>query len=363
VWRCPPGRSAAQKTWENGREEEARAKGLDRELDAERRDADDALSASGRELSTARAELDGHIAAASRVIDDDRVQALVPGATDAWVVGSHLRELVTAAVLAGRAESRGLAERLEQLRSELDALGLEGLLPPSEDVRRVWEVLLAAGIGATSGWKWLAEKLDGDERVAALKRNPGLAGGVLLTDPDRLGEARRALVEAGVQTSGVVVLGSPAGLGAEATGSPAPVRPAQYDPAWTQRERAQREAEAEEVECRLRKVRAALGIDEPLLDLVSDLLRRCPPGPAGPACRDSGAPGGHGYRRRAAGAGGPAGVRGVGGGAGGARGRDTRPSGRRPASVDPGPRRRRAGPPGGRRDHRRPGGRDRRRWF
>lgn len=267
----------AEEAWENGRADEAQAKVRDRELDSERRDAEDTLGASGRDLSAARAELDGHVAAAARIIGNDRVQALVPGAIDAWAIGDHLTDMVTAAVLAGRAESRSLTERLEQVRGELDAMCVEGLLPPCPDVRRVWEALLAAGIGATSGWKWLAERLEGDERVAALERNPGLAGGVLLTDPHRLEEARRALVEAGVETSGVVVLGSSTDLGTEALGAPAPVRPAQYDPAWTQRERAQREAEAAEVERRLNEIRAGLGIDEPLLDQVSDLLRRCPP--------------------------------------------------------------------------------------
>lgn len=241
------------------------------------RETERSLDDAGRAVGAVRAELDGHVAEATAIAADPRVQAIAPGTTDVWAIADHLVDHLTVAVQAGRSSVRDLDARLAVVRAELDALGIDGLLPPSPDLLRVWDALASAGIAATSGWHWLADKLDGPARIAALERNPGLAGGVLVADPGRVDEARRALVDAGVETTGVVVVGTAADLDSEAPGVPAPVRPAQYDPAWTQRERDRRQAEAEEMEAQLGATRAELAVDEPLLDRVGDLLRRCPP--------------------------------------------------------------------------------------
>ncbi|MGI8807670.1 MAG: hypothetical protein ACR2KK_07485 [Acidimicrobiales bacterium] len=239
--------------------------------------AEGTVDRSGRELGGVRAELDAYVTEATAIAADPRVQALAPGAVDVWAVADHLDDRLTVAVQAGRSSVRSLDEQLAALRNELDALGVDGLLPPTPDLRRVWDALASAGIAATSGWQWLADKLDTAGRVAALERNPGVAGGVLVADAGRIDDARRALIEAGVETTGVVVLGTAADLDLDAPGVPAPVRPAQYDPAWTQRERVWREAEAERIEAELSAARARLAVDEPLLDRVHDALRRCPP--------------------------------------------------------------------------------------
>ncbi len=254
----------------------ASAQAFQRQATADLLAAERRLAGAGHDLGTVRSELDRHITESGAIAAEPEVQMIAPGAADLWTVADHVVEHLTAAVLGGRASVRELDERLTTLWAELDALGVDGLLPPSADLRRVWDALTDAGIAATSGWQWLADKLDGPGRIAALERNPGLAGGVLLADAGRLDHARQVLADAGVDTTGVVVLGTAGDLDTNAPGSPAPVRPALYDPGWAQRERDERQVEAEDVKARLATSRAGLAVGEPLLDRVHDLLRRCP---------------------------------------------------------------------------------------
>ncbi len=324
----------------------ASAQALQRQTTADLLATERRLAAAGHDLGTVRSELDRYVTESEAITGEPGIQVIAPGATDLWTVADHVVEHLTTTVLGGRASVRELDERLTTLWAELDALGVDGLLPPSADLRRVWDALTDAGIAATSGWQWLADKLDGPGRIAALERNPGLAGGVLLADAGRLDHARQVLADAGVDTTGVVVLGTAGDLDAEAPGSPAPVRPALYDPSWAQRERDERQAEAEDVTARLATTRAGLAVDEPLLDRVGDLLRRCP------ATTRSGLAGRVESTRSG-------GRRGLAGGrirpersrchrcaAGRPRRSRTRPGGRRGACLPTGSGRSRSGPPG-----------------
>jgi len=226
--------------------------------------------------TTARGELDAHRATAKALVGETRVQALVPGATDAWVVAEVLEERLDARVRADEAESRRLRNELDRIQQNLEAIGVDGLLPPHSDVQRVREALVEAGIGAASGWTYLATNLDAAGRARVLATNPAAAGGVLVSDPSRLAEAQRVVAEAGVETETVVVIGTSSHLTEIAPGSAAPVRAALYDPEWSQRTRLGLEEEAVEVTYRLEELTAALTRDEPLLHGVRAFRRSCP---------------------------------------------------------------------------------------
>ncbi|HEY8525256.1 MAG TPA: hypothetical protein VIL48_09845 [Acidimicrobiales bacterium] len=227
-------------------------------------------------LDAARTELDGHVAAARALVGHPRVQEIAPGAEDAWLVLDRLEQVLDASVQAAEAADRSLRHETAAVDDRLERLGADGLLPAAPDVVRVWDALVVAGIPATTGWSWLANNRDDEGRARALATNPALAGGVIVVDPDRVEEAWRALAAAGVETESVVVVGTADQLDEPGAGRAAPVRPALYDPGWTERTRAALEAERAELVERQAAAREALGTDAPLLAQARDLRRRCP---------------------------------------------------------------------------------------
>lgn len=247
------------------------------ELRADARALVPTVSSAEADARSLRRELDELRAEADRLLIAERVTQLVPGANDLWVVVELLVELLASAVDAAAIAARATKVELGERQSALDALGADGLLPPSPDVRLVWDALVAARIPSASGWSWLDRNLDEEGRRRVLEANPAVAGGVVVTDPERVNEARRALAEAGVETDGVVVLGAAGDLEQPAAGIGAPVRRALYDRAWADRERVRLEIELEAARERLDAHDAVLVRDSPLLGEVRDLLRRCPP--------------------------------------------------------------------------------------
>lgn len=227
------------------------------------------------QLTRAQEELDGHQAAADRLIAHPRVPEIVPDADDAWMVSDRLEQVLDESVRSSEARERTLRGRVQELEERLEQLGADGLLPAAPDVVKVWDAIVAAGIAAATGWSHLDRNLDADGRTRVLATNPGLAGGVIVTDPDQVAKAERAVVDAGVETESVVLIGTADELEQPGAGRVAPVRRALYDRNWTARVRQELEAERAGLVEDLELVAARLGVDGPLLGEVRDFRRRC----------------------------------------------------------------------------------------
>jgi hypothetical protein len=211
----------------------------------------------------------------------DRLAAVLGEAgVDLWARGADLDAALSEAVTAAEAELRDLAigSRADQLA--LQVLGEGGLLPPSDDVTKVWDVLTASRIPATSGWRWLAERDDPEERARLLAAQPALAGGVVITDPTRVEDAREAVTAAGLDLRSVVAVGTSGELdipGPSAVWA-APVHRGLYDEEWARDERTrieQRLAVGDETQERL-EVQASA--DRSLKERLRQLFDQCPAG-------------------------------------------------------------------------------------
>lgn len=227
------------------------------------------------ELTVTTGELNGHRAVAGQLIAHPRVQAIVPDADDAWLVADRLEQVLDESVRSGEASERSLRRQVQELDERLEQLGTDGLLPAAPDVAKVWDTIVAAGIAAATGWSYLDRNLDTEGRAEALATNPALAGGIIVTDPEMVEKAQGAVVNAGVETESVVLIGTAADLDQPGAGRAAPVRRALYDRNWTARVRQELEAErAGHLEA-LEAVDDRLRVDGPLLTDVRDFRRRC----------------------------------------------------------------------------------------
>lgn len=88
--------------------------------------------------------------------------------------------------------------RLRSVSAELERLDGSDLLDAGADVVSAVTVLREATIGAVTGWSWLADVVPADDRLAFIASRPDIANGVVVNDPSRLDEARRALEKAGL---------------------------------------------------------------------------------------------------------------------------------------------------------------------
>ncbi|HEX7277801.1 MAG TPA: hypothetical protein VF244_10545, partial [Acidimicrobiales bacterium] len=101
---------------------------------------------------------------------------------------------------AGSVEEAALdtGARLKSVSAELERLDGSDLLDAGADVVSAVSVLREATIGAVTGWSWLADVVPADDRLAFIASRPDIANGVVVNDPSRLDEARRALEKAGL---------------------------------------------------------------------------------------------------------------------------------------------------------------------
>ncbi len=247
-----------------------------RRVDAELADLAGRIAGDESRLGAERAELGLNQRDASRLVSRLRVQEITPDADDLWLVGDAVIKALAATVAADESAHRRLDQEIDDLQVQLDALGVDGLLPPHPDLAVILDTLAAARIAATTGWRYLAQLEDPSLRTAVLDRNPALAGGVIVNDPALVGAARRALQDAGVETSTVVVLGPLEALDRETPDVVgAPVRPALYDPAWTASARAEMEARLADATDERDAAAARLANDAPLRGEVEALFQRC----------------------------------------------------------------------------------------
>jgi len=218
---------------------------------------------------------------AAQLATEDRYSAVLGEATiDLWDRSSDIDGALLESIGRVEAEVRELAIATRADELALAALGDGGLLPPPDDVARVWDALTEARIPATSGWRWLAERDDPDERCRLLSNHPALAGGVVVTDPTRLDAARETVLAAGLDLRSVVLVGT-AGeledLGDSRTWA-APVHRGLYDEAWAADETLRIERRLAEGATRREGLERQASSDRELRERLRMFLEQCPSG-------------------------------------------------------------------------------------
>lgn len=218
---------------------------------------------------------------ATALADEDRLAAVIGEAVvDLWARRSDLDQALREAVTAAETELRELAVATRADQLALDALGDGGLLPPSDDVTKVWDVLTDGRIPATSGWRWLAERDDPNERARLLAANPALAGGIVVTDPKRVEDAREAVCAAGLDLRSIVALGTGGDIDCAIEGVvwAAPVHRGLYDERWAADERVRIEARLTAAGHTKDRLETRAAVDRSLEERLRQLFSQCPAG-------------------------------------------------------------------------------------
>jgi hypothetical protein len=223
-----------------------------RSLEEDRRRLQSAQRDADRDLATVSAQLRAYREERSALSADPVIEDLVGGAD---LDLANLPTLISAArsrAQTAEEELRKVQAREDDVRRELVPLERGDLAATIDDVEAIGAILVDAGIGAMTGWTWLAANTPPDARRSVIEAHPALVDGVVVTDPGRLEDARRVLAGTGeglpvaVWVSSVTALGA---AGAE-TGAPA-VNPgfvvgprrALYDPEWARRRQLALQAE------------------------------------------------------------------------------------------------------------------------
>ena len=211
---------------------------------------------------------------------DPAVRDVAGGAVEDSETVERVRDL--AERRAGDAErDADLAERrVEALDREIAALERGDLLTTVTDIEAVVVAVRKEGVGAVTGWQWLARHVqDVEERRRLIAARPDLANGVVVTDRTRLEDARRAVDGAGLSGRVAVLVTS-------ATG-PVPVGPdrfvvephrALYDPEWAARTLAELRTEREVVAGRAESAREAANAARRVVAEAGAFVRRWPAG-------------------------------------------------------------------------------------
>ncbi|MCW0212166.1 MAG: hypothetical protein OJJ54_02320 [Pseudonocardia sp.] len=179
--------------------------------------AADELAAERRTLTEARRADAERVATLREVIDelagDDRLRTLSGGdLIEPVAEAGDLVELLTTAISRSERQRIELAVEGAEDERSLAALAATGLLPATLDLVRAHETVEAAGIGATTGWRYLAESVSAAEHAAVLRAAPALAAGLLVHDPADLGTAEETLAAAGLRPTSPVVVATTADL-------------------------------------------------------------------------------------------------------------------------------------------------------
>jgi hypothetical protein len=154
-----------------------------------------------------------------RLVEHTAIRELAESETpDVEFVGAVLVERLSDRAAAAAGRRLDVAVRSAHDRRALEALERTRALPASLDAEAALAILNAAGVPAVSGWTYLAEALRRDRHDHVIAAAPDLVAGVVVTRPDDLPRARRALAEAGLEAASVLSLATGAPMvAAEAT--------------------------------------------------------------------------------------------------------------------------------------------------
>lgn len=253
---------------------------LGSELDAARAIRDGLV----RAAADARREHEAAAATAAALTAERRLGALL-GAEEIMLDSdtTALLDLLVESIDAADTERTELdvAERTDQ--RVLDALGDAGLLPAGVDLTAALGELEAAGIAAWLGWHYLA-RTPTAERDRMLASYPHLVDGIVVNNPDRLGEAEAVLAAARLLPRSIVAVGATADLAdpsapvAAGLGFIVPPNPAMYDEDRAEEERQAILRDRVDRRARLAELTGQLETDRRLRQRLVDWQRAHPPG-------------------------------------------------------------------------------------
>jgi hypothetical protein len=164
----------------------ARTEGAGLESEARRR-----LDAFAAELAAIAGDVD------VAVVADELAGAPVDSVRTASAVASLA---VQQAATSDRAAAAAEAE-LGDAEAQLARLERGDLLATAEDIEAIKALLVVKGVGAVTGWEWLARNIaDPDERRRRIAARPDVANGLIVTDGARLDDARAVIERAAPET-------------------------------------------------------------------------------------------------------------------------------------------------------------------
>ena len=226
-------------------------------------DADAELAALAPRLETARGSLDGarrrhdtlterrarYLDDLGRLNADEAVQAEAGGEIADTAMASRVADGCSARAGDAEREAADRDTEVQAIDRELAPLESGDMLVTVDDIETLCLALSDAGIGAVTGWHWLAHHNDLTLARRIIEEYPELANGIVVSDPARLAEAL-ALLEGRVERPRLAVVvsaGELAQIAAEGDRAPAHARAAKaargvvephralWDPAWAER--------------------------------------------------------------------------------------------------------------------------------
>lgn len=283
-------RTAFERLREELRAEQRRQSEREREaerIDAELREGYATVAEIDEAQMEARARLSDRIHAREQLVDaaaaisgEQRLHELAETADlDVWAAGPMLVERLDRLVddADRRLADDAVAEAAD--RAGLAGLQADGLLPARRDVQQVVDLLDGAGITATSGWRYVAERIPADRRDDVIARIPAVVEGVVVHDARQREQARAAVARLADPLSTVVVVVAPddveAGVAGESVPT-APVDPALYDRGRAEDARVRLRARLQQADRRRAAVVAGRARDATLADRLRRLLETYP---------------------------------------------------------------------------------------
>jgi len=256
-------RTTAEMRVEEARDDRAEATRID--LDARRR-----LAAFNEDLAVIAADSDVTAVAddlAGAPVDSVRTAAAV---ADLAVQRASTSDRAAAAAESLLADAEAQVARLE--RGDLLATG--------EDIEAVRELLVSKGVGAVTGWEWLARNVaDPEERRRRIAARPDVANGVIVSDAARLAEAQEVVERAAPETRvAVLVVPSTATTARDEPAAGFVVEPhrALWDREWAERTRDEMRTRTGELRLQAHMARTNADRYRQAQVKLAELVRRWP---------------------------------------------------------------------------------------
>lgn len=187
-----------------------------READRDRSKAEMARREAAADGEQVRLALSRAARSCARLLDDPSIAAVVGAAPAAApphrgvpaAVATKAAETMEEQAAAVEAAAQRTFAELDSIDSELDRLSGTDLLAAGADVVRAAGVLRDVGIGAVTGWEWVAGNVPPERRLPFVSARPDIVNGVVVAEAGRLDDARTALEKEGLFPRLAVVVAS-----------------------------------------------------------------------------------------------------------------------------------------------------------
>jgi hypothetical protein len=155
-----------------------------------------------RDITNAERRLSEVTARVSALAGDERLLAVAGDAgADPWAARGGLTEALDRSAEAADRDAAEALRAAEAAQRTVDAVGADGLLPPSALVEGAVRRCQDTEVPAWPGWRWLADTMTPDAAVAFANARPEIASGVVVSTPDLLGQAAEAVSAAEPDTA------------------------------------------------------------------------------------------------------------------------------------------------------------------